>query len=58
MKGNLEVKKMRLDKCKLAADLGRIKIRYIFINLRGLKIKTDDEEDVGRGTLSRQFIPL
>lgn len=58
MKGNLEVKKMRLDKRKLAVDLGRIKIRYIFINLRGLKIKTDDEEDVGRGALSRQFIPL
>lgn len=48
---------MRLDKCKLVVDLGRFKITYIFINLRVLNLKTDDEENVGRRTLSRQSDP-
>lgn len=47
---------MRLDKCKLAVDLRRFKITYIYINQRVLRIKTDDEENVGRETLPRQSI--
>lgn len=57
MKVNLKEKKLRLGKCKLDVDFGRFKITFIFINLRGLKIKTDDEDYVDRGTLPRQAIP-
>lgn len=57
MKVNLKVKKLRMDKSKLAVDFGSFKITFILINLRGLKIKTDDEDYVGRGTLSRLGIP-
>lgn len=46
-----------LGKCKFAVDFGRFKITFIFMNLRGLKIMTDDEDYVVRGTLSRQAIP-
>lgn len=52
MKVNLKEKKLRLTNCKLAVDFGRFKITSIFINLRVLKIKTDDDY-VGMGTLSR-----
>lgn len=57
MKVNLKEKKLGLGKCKFAVDFGRCKITFIFMNLRGLKIMTDDEDYVVRGTLSRQAIP-
>lgn len=57
MKVNLKEKKFGLGKCKFAVDFGRFKITFIFMNLRDLKIKTDDEDYVVKGTYSRQAIP-
>lgn len=57
MKVNLKEIKLRTGKSKLAVHCGRFKITFILKNLRGLKIKTDDEDYVGRRTLSRLAIP-
>lgn len=56
MKVNLKEKKLGLGKCKFAVDFGRCKITFIFMNLRGLKIKIKLKIKMMKIMLSRGHI--